>query len=311
MDTPLVSVIVTTYNRSGLLRETIDSVLSQTYGNLELIIVDDGSTDDTNDVVRSYSDYRLSYIRIPNWGGPAKPRNVGMEKAKGQYIAFCDDDDLWKEDKLETQLPHFSDSGIVGVGAGILKIGDLKFHRQKRAKEDLTLGFDGLLQKQPAALSSLVIRNLGINFDESESFKFVEDYDFQLAMALKTGGNIKILSKPLVYYRLHERNDSKELSNAENGFNVIRKYEDVLPASTVHLWLSRRYFTLGLKSLRLGNFERAKFYFANSYRRDVGRAKYISLFMLFCIRFSGKLTSLMLSAYYRCRRMVRQTPNFL
>ena len=112
MKSPLVSVVLTTYNRADLISETIESILSQTFRNFELIVVDDGSTDNTEEVVRSYNDERVHYIKTDNWGGPAKPRNIGIKKAKGEYIAFCDDDDLWLPNKLEVQLKHFDSDTI-------------------------------------------------------------------------------------------------------------------------------------------------------------------------------------------------------
>ena len=103
---PLVSVIVSTHNRADLLCETLDSILSQTYENFELIVVDDGSTDNTEEVVKRHSAGRINYLKIDNWGGPARPRNIGIEKAKGKYIAFCDDDDIWLPKKLEKQINY-------------------------------------------------------------------------------------------------------------------------------------------------------------------------------------------------------------
>jgi hypothetical protein len=84
---PKVSVIIPTYNRSALLQETIDSVLRQTFNNFEVIVVDDGSTDDTSVVVKGIKDDRVLYFHKPN-GGPASARNLGLSKAKGDYISF-------------------------------------------------------------------------------------------------------------------------------------------------------------------------------------------------------------------------------
>ena len=101
---PLVSVVVATYNRADLISETLDSILNQTYKIFELIVVDDGSSDNTEEIVKNYSDSRLKYIKTDNWGGPARPRNIGIRESKGEYIAFCDNDDLWEKNKLEKQL---------------------------------------------------------------------------------------------------------------------------------------------------------------------------------------------------------------
>ena len=101
---PLVSVIIPTYNRAHFIGETIQSVIDQTYKNWELIIVDDGSVDETGQVVQQFNDKRISYLPVQHTGYIGKTRNVGIRKAKGKYIAFLDSDDLWRSDKLQFQL---------------------------------------------------------------------------------------------------------------------------------------------------------------------------------------------------------------
>lgn len=100
-----ISVIIPTYNRAGKIEQAIQSVIKQTYQKLEILVVDDGSTDDTEAVVASIPDERIRYIKLPeNSGGPALPRNVGVENAEGSLIAFLDSDDRWLEWKLEHQM---------------------------------------------------------------------------------------------------------------------------------------------------------------------------------------------------------------
>ena len=100
----MVSVIIPTYNRAARLPMSVESVLNQTYRDLEIIIVDDGSTDLTEDVVRAMSDSRIRYIKHPRNLGGCKARNTGVSNAKGEYIAFQDSDDVWHADKLEVEL---------------------------------------------------------------------------------------------------------------------------------------------------------------------------------------------------------------
>ena len=100
----LVSVIMPTYNCGRFIKESIDSVLAQTYQNWELLIVDDCSTDDTKAIVQTYKDERIHYMRNETNQGAALTRNRALREAKGKYIAFLDADDLWLPEKLEKQI---------------------------------------------------------------------------------------------------------------------------------------------------------------------------------------------------------------
>lgn len=104
MSKDLVSIITPTYNCAKFIGATIESVLNQTYQNFEMIIVDDASKDNTEEVVNSFKDKRIKYIRLSKNSGPAVARNRAMEEAKGKYMAFLDSDDLWKREKLEKQI---------------------------------------------------------------------------------------------------------------------------------------------------------------------------------------------------------------
>ena len=104
MSKDLVSIITPTYNCAKFIGATIESVLNQTYQNFEMIIVDDASKDNTEEVVKSFKDKRIKYIRLSKNSGPAVARNRAMEEAKGKYMAFLDSDDLWKREKLEKQI---------------------------------------------------------------------------------------------------------------------------------------------------------------------------------------------------------------
>jgi len=110
MRTPLVSIIIPTYNRAHLIRETLDSVLAQTYSNWECIIIDDGSTDETNSLLTKYcaKDSRFQYQHRPNNRpkGANACRNYGFELSKGEYINWFDSDDLMMINKLELQVEN-------------------------------------------------------------------------------------------------------------------------------------------------------------------------------------------------------------
>ena len=104
----LVSVIMPTFNASKYLAGSIESILSQTYTNLELLITDDCSTDDTRNILKEFSerDKRVKVKYLKENSGPGVARNRSIERAKGRYIAFCDCDDRWMPDKLERQIAH-------------------------------------------------------------------------------------------------------------------------------------------------------------------------------------------------------------
>ena len=119
----LVSIIMPSYNTAKFISETIDSVLTQTYTNWELIIVDDCSTDNTDEVVKSFlSDDRIKYIKNEKNSGAAFSRNRALREAKGKWIAFLDSDDLWLPEKLEKQISfmkkndyHFSYTNYIEI----------------------------------------------------------------------------------------------------------------------------------------------------------------------------------------------------
>ncbi len=105
----LISVIIPTYNRCDKLKKAMESVLAQTYDNIELLIIDDGSTDHTQEMVEGIADERVRYIRLPQNMGAAAARNEGVRQVRGELIAFHDSDDLWVPEKLEKQMNYWKE----------------------------------------------------------------------------------------------------------------------------------------------------------------------------------------------------------
>jgi len=110
-DRPRVTVVIPTYNRAGLLMEAIQSALAQSYRDLEVLVCDDGSSEDTGARVEAL-DPRVRYLKLPHAGRPGAPRNRGIEAARGELIAFLDDDDLWEPDKLARQIELIDEQGL-------------------------------------------------------------------------------------------------------------------------------------------------------------------------------------------------------
>ena len=105
-NSPKVSIILPTYNRAHIIEKAIQSVLNQTYQDFEIIIIDDGSKDDTKKIIRGFQekDNRIKYIRFEENKGAAAARNAGIKMSKGEYITFQDSDDEWLPEKLEKQM---------------------------------------------------------------------------------------------------------------------------------------------------------------------------------------------------------------
>lgn len=205
---PLVSVVIPTYNRAGIISRTIDNVFQQTYRNLELIIVDDGSTDDTPAKLRQFGE-RIRLIAQAN-AGPIVARNRGAAAARGEIIAFQDSDDSWRPTKLARQvaLLHKYDSApcclcntLMGVvdGKELTSFDDSLIHPQHgeglwyNVSEVLATRF--VLFNQTVAIRREVFEKLG---GFREDLRYLEDYDLPLRLSLE--GPWAFIRDPLVVY---------------------------------------------------------------------------------------------------------------
>ena len=185
MKKPLISVIIPTYNRAYILSKAIESVLNQTFKDLELIVVDDGSTDETPYLV---SKYPLIYVKKPHTGVP-HTRNIGISKAKGDFIAFLDSDDVFVPEKLEKQLKFFErcpDYKIVQTEEIWYK-GNKRINPKKIHKKAEGWFFDRAIKLCVVSISTVLIKKevfeeVGM-FDEE--FPVCEDYEFWLRVSLK------------------------------------------------------------------------------------------------------------------------------
>lgn len=171
IEPPEVSVIIPTYNRSNLLRRAIDSVRKQSFHKWELIVVDDASDDDTENVVREYGDARISYLRqVENMGAPAA-KNRGIHSARGEWIAFLDSDDEYSVDKLSRQLDAArSNPGADVVYAGWEWVSDLTGERRILRMPDSSGRINSLPRWVFNIIPDLLIRKsalTNIKYDET------------------------------------------------------------------------------------------------------------------------------------------------
>jgi glycosyltransferase involved in cell wall biosynthesis len=220
MHQPLVSVIIPLYNAAKFIRETVESVLAQSWQNIEVIIVDDGSTDGGGDIVQELvrADARVSYVRQANQG-VSVARNAGTTRASGLFIAYLDADDVWLRDNIKLKLEKLlSDNsiGLVHSDGEIIGTSVSATPQYVKGKDGLLL--EGLLawrETQIPAPSSIVLpRDVVVRvggFDARLSTS--ADYEFFLRVAEK----FKVARVPVVTwrYRMHENNMHKNVSLLE------------------------------------------------------------------------------------------------
>ena len=211
---PVVSVIVTTFNRKNMLKATIESILNQTFSQFELLIVDNFSNYDFINFINSFNDSRIKSFQNNNNGIIAVNRNFGIKKSVGKYIAFCDDDDYWDKNKLFDQIKVFQSFDTILVSSLALNFGaETNFFSKNYGflYNRIKLDYKSLLISNPIVLSSTLIKSEVLKkvggFSEDKNLIAVEDYD--LYLRIFDLGNFVLIKKFLIYYRFHAGSVSK------------------------------------------------------------------------------------------------------
>ena len=230
MKNPLVSVLMLTYNRAQYITEAIDSVLSQTYKSLELIIIDDGSTDNTSSVVRDFKDSRIKYIQHHENKGLAIRRTESIFLAKGDYVAIIDSDDIWIDRrKLDKQVAHLnshSRCSIVGSFIKLINEHDQIIGRRVYSLTDQKIRFSILMRNQ-FAHSSVLIRATSLKkINGYRDIGLCEDLDLFLRLGLV--GELSNIPEFTTFYRIHEqRESSQKILMKRSVLNVIKIYKNL------------------------------------------------------------------------------------
>jgi len=205
---PKVSVIVTTYNRKEFLQETIQSVINQTFQDFELIVVDNYSNYDFFEHIQSFNDPRIRAFQNKNNGIIAVNRNFGIKRAKGEYIAFCDDDDVWMNNKIEIQIVQ-----LEAQNKDLIYSNSIVFFEAKKQVISHYYLIDNiycLLYKNKITLSSVLVRtNPDLFFDETKDFVGIEDYLLWIKLII-LGYNFTFISEPLLKYRVLDLSYSRQ-----------------------------------------------------------------------------------------------------
>lgn len=220
---PRVTVVIPAYNAARTVAATVQSVLNQSVDDLEVLIVDDGSTDSTSSIIKALPDPRVRLVQQNN-RGVAAARNVGVNEARGKYIAFLDSDDLWRHYKLERQLGFMDRERARATQTAVLYV-----------NQDLQTLYTGpcppykdafletlLFRHLPAFPSTLVLERGLIDkigfFDET--LPILEDWEF--AVRLARHGELHNVNEFLTLYRIHPGNRSRDLDlHLAPGFKVL------------------------------------------------------------------------------------------
>lgn len=212
---PLFSIVLPTYNHANLIGEAINSVINQTYNNWELIIVDNNSTDNTSAVISEYNDDRIKSFKIQNKGVIASSRNMGINKSKGNWIAFIDSDDIWYTNKLDLVVNKINsntkyhvfchDELMVNINNG--KTNKLIYGPFCDNFYSNMLIYGNKLSTSSTIVSRKYIISNNLLFRENTNLITVEDYDFWLLLA-KSNAQFYFIKKILGEYRIHGSNMS-------------------------------------------------------------------------------------------------------
>jgi glycosyltransferase involved in cell wall biosynthesis len=272
---PRVSVVMANYNYGRFLREAIDSVLKQTLRDLELIVVDDGSTDDSRKIIESYlPDSRVRFAPVDHLGQPGA-KNAGIELARSPLIAFLDADDIWHLDKLKKQVALFDRDPSLGVvysrrvmideNGSDLPYSQPRLHRGEVLAEMFR---DNFVCFSSAVVRRLVFEHLGM-FDTDIDLAI--DYDFWLRAAAHY--RFDYVDEPLVSYRCGHGNLSRRVGERlKTALLLMRRFlnrggRERLPAKSIHHALAETSCHMGI-SLRSYSASASMKWFARSLRQD-------------------------------------------
>ena len=271
-----VSVIIPAYNGELYISDAIESVLAQTYRDYEIIVVDDGSTDDTSKIVQAYGD-RVHYIYQENQG-VAAARNQGIKVSTGKYIAFLDQDDFFLEDKLSEQvscLKLHPAAGMIHSGWQRVNYCGEALGKVEPWHQAPILDLEQWLLWKPVLLSAMMFQRHWLDRVQGLDAQFKQVCDLDLAWRLTLIGCPTIwLKQVTVCYREHDRNDSlNTIVQAQETVAVLDKFFALaaVPESIRMMETSCRYYTMVWCAWRLyntGYLNEMKHYLIKSFRHS-------------------------------------------
>ncbi|WP_205512853.1 glycosyltransferase family 2 protein [Longitalea arenae] len=275
----MVSVILTTYNRAHLVIESIYSVLNQTFTDLELIIADDGSNDNTEEQVRAIPDPRIRYYKLTHTGRTAILKNFAIRQANGSLIAFNDSDDSWTESKLEKQVALLTEQPELGFSitdAITYKAGEVLTPRTytRRRGIECTNIFDRLKENRFVVYNPTLVLHRSC-FEKTgwfnEDMPFGSDYHFNMRLAWHYDAGI--IYEPLLWRLLHESNESSQIPVENyNGFLETFEYlyrHKMVSRKHLHKAKSHAYLHIGHVFKQQRNLPAARFHYRLSLKYNL------------------------------------------
>jgi teichuronic acid biosynthesis glycosyltransferase TuaG len=244
--TPLISIIMPTFNQEAFIGKAIESVLEQTYVHWELLIINNFSTDGTKDVVTKHFDPRIQIIDFANKGVIAASRNVGIQQAKGSYLAFLDSDDYWAPNKLQLCIEQLNKGAHAVCHAEyFFKDNDAHFTEHfygpsTHAKFESMMVHGNCLSTSAIVVRTDLVRSAG-GFSENPLFITAEDFDLWLSLA-KNSVQFKIMPELLGYYRIHATSASaSNIKNARATLHVVKSHLKDLKIKPF-TWIKSQFF---------------------------------------------------------------------
>lgn len=217
----MISVIIPTYNREKVIKKSIQSILNQTYKDIEIIIVDDNSTDNTADIIKEFDNSKIRYYRLKENRGACFARNYGIERANGEYIAFQDSDDEWHGSKLEKQLDYLLFKNLDIISCKIKIIGE---NNKIIFPKDVNLSTNNIYIDNKISTQTILGKKqcfLNVKFDEN----LPRFQDWDLAINLVKKFKVEVLDEVLVDVYMQDNSISKNPEKAVKALKIfLEKY---------------------------------------------------------------------------------------
>jgi glycosyltransferase involved in cell wall biosynthesis len=292
---PIFSIIIPTFNRAGQLRRALESIERQTSRDFEVIVCDDGSTDDTESVVGEFAKRMpIEYIRENNWGGPARPRNNGIRAARAEWLCFLDADDWWYPDKLETAAKFLTASDLIHHDLDLFPTRVIRLVKRFKGRQlKVPVLADLMVNGNVVFTSSVCVRRqLVIDagcFSEDKALISVEDFDLWLKIAQRTEHFLHIPRTLGVYWMGNDGISRASECRIERLRRIFERHAPYLASADRVQAELLLFFLTGKVRQQMGQYEEALDLFRRT--KTIKNSKF-------------RLLSYAMTALIRCRHLL-------